>query len=462
MGVLAGMLRKDLVRRLRAPVGLVVLLIFPVAFAGMVGMAFGPRGGGGGQELPRIRILLVDLDQGFLSNVISGPASNEEFSEQFELVQVADEAEARARMEDGEASGLIIIPAGFSADLLDLKPVALQLVKNPAESILPQVVEEMARVLAVFLDTGVRILAEPLKAVGETFEGVDADASLFPGDAVLTELTLQVASRVRPLTRYVFPPALTLETVSEREWPLAAAVTVRAGEPLEDLRARATAEGLMEPAGAPDAPQGGGLNIFAFLLPMVSLMSILFIGESGMQDLLQEAKAGTLTRQFASPAGVSQVLAAKVLFTLLLCGAAMVILALVGLALGWIPRAISPAGALVQVGAVAFAATGLATLVYGIARTERSASALSSVLIIVMSLVGGSFMPVQQMPDLLASLAPYTLNYWGIRGFTDLTVRGGGLTDVVVEASVLLAAGAATLLAGWWRLSGRFARQAAT
>jgi len=36
------MVVKDLRRRLRAPVGLIVLLIFPLAFAGMVGMAFGP------------------------------------------------------------------------------------------------------------------------------------------------------------------------------------------------------------------------------------------------------------------------------------------------------------------------------------------------------------------------------------------------------------------------------------
>jgi ABC-2 type transport system permease protein len=83
------------------------------------------------------------------------------------------------------------------------------------------------------------------------------------------------------------------------------------------------------------------------------------------------------------------------------------------------------------------------------------------VLVMVMSLIGGSFMPVSQMPEFLRSLAPYTINYWGIQGFTDLTVRGARTGDILLEASVLLAIGAVTSIIGWWRLAGRFAQRAA-
>ena len=37
---IAAMTRKDLVRRLRAPVWLIVSLLFPLTFAGMLGLAF--------------------------------------------------------------------------------------------------------------------------------------------------------------------------------------------------------------------------------------------------------------------------------------------------------------------------------------------------------------------------------------------------------------------------------------
>jgi ABC-type multidrug transport system permease subunit len=445
---------KDLRRRLRAPVGFIVLLIFPLAFAGMIGLAFGPRGAGSG--LPRIRVLLVDQDQDFLSGFLNNASNNPEFNEQFELVSVPTEEEARRMMEDGEASALIVIPDGFTADLLDLQAASLTLVKNPAESILPQVVEETVAVSAVFLDTGVRILGEPMRAVGEAFEGVDEDASLFPSDERITPLILELMGRVRPLSQYVFPPIVIFDTVDEDELPLSVVLTAGAGETVADLEERARAVAGSDAAGEA-GDSGPGFNIFGFLLPMVTLMSILFMGDNGMRDLLVEQKTGTLSRLFSSPAGVSRVLAAKVVVTLLLCAAGMAILAVVGLALGWISSSVSLAGAVVQVGAIAFASTGLAALVYGFARSERSASAFHSVLVIAMSLLGGSFVPLDQMPAVLQSVAPYTINYWGIEGLLNLTVRNGGVRAVLTHAAVLLAFGTVGVTIGWIRLSRRFA-----
>ena len=451
MAFVARMVAKDMKRRLRAPVGLVVMLIFPLAFAGMLGLAFGDRAGGSDSGLPRIRILVVDLDNGFLSQFFMGATNSDEFNEQFEIVAVATAEEGRQRMDDGEASALLIFPEGFTESLLDEQPVTLELVKNPAQSILPQVVEEMAGMLAAVLDKGVRVMGEPLRLIDSTFAEVD-EADEFPTDKVLSTLTLAVSGRLRPLLHYVLPPVVVFETVSEADVPLEAILQARAGETVEEVNKRV---GTL--AAAPDTEAGDGFNLFGFFLPMISLMAILFLGENGMRDLLLEQRAGTLMRLFSSPAGVGRVLLAKVATTLLICAGSLLILAVVGLALGWISTSVSLPGALVQLSAIALASTGLATLIYGFVRTDRAASSTHSAAVMAMSFMGGSFMPIQQMPETLRQVAPYTINYWGIRGLLDLTLRDGGARDVLLEAGVLAAIGLVGIAIGSHLLSRRFA-----
>jgi ABC-type multidrug transport system permease subunit len=448
------MVAKDLRRRLRAPVGLIVLMVFPLAFAGMVGLAFSPSGGNG-SGLPVIDILVVDHDGELLSGALQNATGNEEFSKNFNMIWLEDEADARRRIADGEASALLVLPEGFTARLLDQKPVELVLIKNPAESILPQVVEEMVGVLGVILETGVRILGEPLQQAENVFEGVGDDSNLFPENQALVSLTLMAADRIRPISQYVFPPAVIFDTVDTDEVFTATLLAATATDSVADLRARQSA--AADPQVAGEDSQDDGFNIFSVLLPMVTLMSILFMGDNGLRDLLAEQKAGTLARQFASPAGVAQVLLAKILLTLIICAAAMLVLAVAGMALGWIPTGISLAGAVLQVAGIALAATGLSSVIYGFARSERASGTFQSVVVMGMSMVGGSMVPYNQLPDAIKAVAPFTINYWGIRGLTDLTSRGLGVTDILMEAGILLVVGMTGVAIGWLKLSRRYA-----
>jgi ABC-type multidrug transport system permease subunit len=57
--------------------------------------------------------------------------------------------EGRRRIESGAASALLIIPAGFTGAFLGSAPVKLQLIRNPSQRILPDLIEET---LGVILD----------------------------------------------------------------------------------------------------------------------------------------------------------------------------------------------------------------------------------------------------------------------------------------------------------------------
>ena len=445
----AAMTRKDLVRRLRAPVWLIVSLLFPLTFAGMLGLAFGRRGG---PELPRIQVLMLDLDDSGLSRMMSGAGENDDSPVRFTFTPVSDEAEGRRRMDAGEASGLIIIPEKFAEDVFDGRPVTLRVFKNPSETILPQVVEEFASLMALYLDQGAHLLGEPMGAIADSLENVDDDVSTFPTNAALAVLSGTLADRLRPTLHYVFPPAIVYASVNELSVPLTIVLQAEAGTTLATVKERAAAARPPDPKREDSSP----FNFFGLLLPMVSVVSMLFLGEGGMRDLLEEQQAGTLRRQLASPAGVRRVLAAKILFTIVLASCAMFLLMIVGMALGWIPLQISLLGLATLTPALAFGATGLATLIYGFIHSDRAASASYSAVVMTMSFLGGSFIPMSQLPPGMATVARGTVNFWGIRGLSDL-VQGGGVEAILPEAGVLLGIGVVGCAIGSVALSRRLA-----
>lgn len=63
MHILLSMVWKDLRRRARAPLATVLLLLFPLIFAGLIALTFG----GGG--VPRVRLLIEDRDGGLLGRL---------------------------------------------------------------------------------------------------------------------------------------------------------------------------------------------------------------------------------------------------------------------------------------------------------------------------------------------------------------------------------------------------------
>ena len=67
-----------------------------------------------------------------------------------------------SQLDDNQLSAVIIIPAGFSSDFLAGKKVTLGLIKNPAESIKPTIIEEGLGILTAGLDGLARNFAPDL------------------------------------------------------------------------------------------------------------------------------------------------------------------------------------------------------------------------------------------------------------------------------------------------------------
>jgi ABC-type multidrug transport system permease subunit len=77
-----------------------------------------------------------------------------------------------------------------------------------------------------------------------------------------------------------------------------------------------------------------------------------------------------------------------------------------------------------------------------------------------MSFLGGSYIPLSALPQGMRALSPFTLNFWGVDGYTKILQDGIGLNGVALHVIVLLAIFAITSAAGSALMLRRLARGA--
>jgi ABC-2 type transport system permease protein len=127
---------KDLRRLRREPVTLLTWLAIPTFLVVILTLVFGPRG-----AQPHGTLLIADQDGGPGGTLLTRAFSQGRLGKILTVEKVT-EAEGRGRMDRGSASALLIIPSGFSAGFIQSKPVTLALVRNPAQRILPDIIQE--------------------------------------------------------------------------------------------------------------------------------------------------------------------------------------------------------------------------------------------------------------------------------------------------------------------------------
>jgi len=76
-----------------------------------------------------------------------------------------------------------------------------------------------------------------------------------------------------------------------------------------------------------------------------------------------------------------------------------------------------------------------------ICRTRAQLGALSTLVILVMSSIGGSMFPRYLMPEAVQKAGLLTINAWAIDGFTKVFWRDEPISHLWPQVSVLLAVG---------------------
>jgi len=416
------LLAKDLRRAWRNPLPWLINLIVPLAMTALIGLVFGGHSDSG--ALGRIRFAVVDEDKSLLSDFLRGSANQNQGGKYLEPVFMERE-DALREINANKISAVLIIPTNFMRNYFTARePVSLELIKNPAESIHPAVLEELLGAVV----TG-------LNAISRNFQSEFPDwQAVFEGKTDyhrVSQLIDRAGDKLKTAKNYINPPLVSYEKEAPADESKGG--VAKGGETKSDAAKNSSTD-----------------SVFAFLLVGMSAMFLLFIAGNAMSDLYRELRQRTFERYQTLRDSLVPFIASKAVFAvvmLLLCSAIMIGGGGLVFRIHWQqPLALMT----LTVGYTCFAAALFAVLV-ALMPDERRAAVLNNMAGMALGLVGGCAFPANQLPAFLREhITPLMPSYWFVDTarnlqFGGVNVAWGLVTLKLVLLSVVLLALAAGL-----------------
>lgn len=373
---------KDLRQKVRDRSAIILSVIAPFGLAALFAMML-PAG----SDTFSARYAVVDLDGGTVArSLVDGPLAGLT-DVGIEIVAVPTEAEARSRVDDGEAAVAIVIPAGFTDAIQAGRPAELQVIGSVNETLATQVARSVL--------TG---FASSVEAVQLSVATVLASGGSAGDTAEVAQAALAMPAPI------AYAASLTRDRIA------------------------------------------GGATYYA---ASMAVMFVFFAAQFGVVSLLAERRAGTLGRMLAAPVSPRTILAGKLLVSIVLGSVSMTVLA-IGTSLLLGARWGDPIAVAALILTTALAASGIALLIVGFTKTEDQASGLTAIVALVLAVLGGSFFPMSQAPELLTQLSLLTPHAWFLRGIGDLA-SGEGIALVAPSLAILGTIGLVTGALGFVR-----------
>jgi len=402
----------------------VLAFVLPVVFFSVFASIFG----GTRSSTRRIPVIVVDEDGSAHSrSFVAALAAEKGLAVQTGTVPQGqktivgfDRVSAEAAVRSGSVPLALIVPKGFGENPIALRPSA----------------------------PGQRLL-------------VLADSSDPIAPPLLTGLIQKVAMTS-------MPDAMAQTGIEEMErWgaPLTPEQKARLEENLRKLReisgkdgpesSRARAGGLIDVEVRDILGQTKKNPTAALLAAGLGVMFLLFSAAGAGGALIEEAESGTLDRILSSRVSMTRLLVGKLLYLTGIAFLQLTVMFLWGEIFFGVELHRHLAGFLVISLATACAASSFGLLLAAISRSRMQLVAISNLLILVMSALGGSMVPRYLLSERIQKFGLWTLNAWAIDGFLKVFWREEPLVNLWPQVTVLLLA-AALLFAAARRLARRW------
>ncbi len=376
-------LKKDLKLFFSDKKGVLLTFLLPIVLISLFAFAFGGTGGSSSRSKP-IELLLADIDQTSASKAII-----------FKLDTLAsihfvpiESKKGEELVKKGKSVGVLIFGKGFQDAISSGDKLPIELKYDAAREI------EMGMIQSV-------LMQELMSNIGETRMNTYLDNN-FSG------LSKQMKDKI--LTD------INTGNTTKNTMELKMTSIVRENNKKGNL---------------------GLIQAVAGTAIMMLLFSITAIGGG----LLDEKEAGTLKRLLYAPVKPTDILFAKMGTALVLSILQLVVmLVFAWLAFG-LPIFKDIPSLVILVLAIAFAVSSFGIFLVAVAKTRQQLQGLSTIIILLMSAIGGSMIPLFVMPAIMQKIAVVSLNYWGIQGFFDIFWRNLPLIDILPKIGVLLVIG---------------------
>ncbi len=408
-------------RRDRA--SLALSFVLPIAFFTIFAMVFS----GQHDTIPQIHLIVVDLDNSSASrDLVRGleresslvVSTHPDAKQKGVTPPDYTAATAEAAVKAGDFPVALIIPAGWGAHPVAFGPGGatgpkIQLLNDQSDAIAPQIVNGMLQKAA---------------------------------------MTAMPASMASEGMRYTEKYLGTFTPEQRKRWD---ANMAHLQKLQNDRAAEPDSGGAAQSSSSSSGPGGGMIavgtrsvvgehknkNLISFYAAAIGVMFLLFTASGAAGSLLDEADSGTLDRVLSSRVTMTTLLAGKLTFNTILAFAQLVVMFLWGWAVFHLDFFTHIPGFIVMGLCTAFAVAAFGILLASMCHTRGQLGAVSTLLILTMSAIGGSMFPRYMMPEAMQKAGLFTINAWAIDGFTKVFWRDLPLTALWPQVSVLLAVG---------------------
>lgn len=396
-------------RRDRAALALTFAV--PIVFFTIFAAIFGGQRDAGTRK---IRLLVVDEDrspraQRLLDAVAAEAAFDVRRTPEAKAGEALptpyDRAAAERAVRDGEAAVALVVPAGFGAARFAFGPAAgerprLELVADSSDPIASKMTAGLLQKV-IFSGLGDLFLEGGIDALDHV-AGFDEEQR-----AKLAALLDQARA-------------------------------ARAGEPGD----AAVAGGAELPVAIETRDLLGETKqnpLVAFYAAGLGVMFLLFSAAGAGGALIEERESGTLDRLLSTRLTMGELLAGKLAYLTSLGAAQLVVMFVWGWLVFGLELPGHLPGFLLMALPTALVSSAFGLVLAALCRTRKQLVAVSNLVILSISALGGSMFPRFLMPEGLKKLSLVAFNSWALEGFLDVFWRESPLTALAPEIAVLLA-----------------------
>jgi len=386
---------------------LTLSFVLPVVFFSIFAVIFGGRR----STTPRITVLVVDEDHSRVSERLVRGLKGEgslEVKTRPEPVKGVEQSEytaatAEVAVKEGAAPVALVIPHGFGEDPIAFGPQdanrpTIQLLEDSSDRVAPQMITGLLQKVA--MTSMPDLMAEQGSKYFEQFAG---------------GLTPEQRNRLNQGIQYL----------NEREESGASAAGSDGGSIVAINAQAVVGKNKKNP-------------MVSFYAAAIGVMFLLFTASGAAGALLDEAESGTLDRVLSSHVTMTSLMLGKLTYNAILAFAQLVLMFLWGWAVFKLDFWSHIPGFVVMGVSTAIAVSAFGMLLASICQTRAQLGALSTLVILIMSSIGGSMFPRFLMPAAMQKAGLLTINAWAIDGFTKVFWRDEPLSNLWPQVSVLL------------------------
>jgi len=382
----------------------VLPLVFVVVFSGAL-MSIGV------DEDTRVALAVVNLDSGEAAQKLLDGINNAGGVS----VELYAEDEAMSLLEEKEIPRVLIIPSDFTAGMDAHHQVTVQLINHPDADM------EQTEAVSLVIDGVTQDMAlesqivASLEQMGEMQANAPEEFQVFTTERNITQAQSQFENSQNQ----------SLVSVDQK-------IPGQTEKRKEDLREHSA-------------------------VPGIAVMFVFLTAQSAAHMVFDEKKVGAFRRLLAAPVSKADILIGKMIPNIIIGLIQIAVIFAFGVLgmklLGFRPMSLGndPLALVIVAFLVALCSSSLGVVIAALARTENQIGGLSTLLLWVLAILGGSIIPLFYLESFLGPIPKLIPHYWANRAFSDITVRGLGIGDITLEMGVILLFCAIFFAIGLWR-----------